>query len=96
MDTLSFTISALHKVSALVSLGAWAFGMYYWWITNNSLRSGLSRIALLNPMAYLDASNFSARGLLARRRIVLSFGVMFVGALAAWGLRQLLETHVAA
>lgn len=96
MDALSLTISVLHKGSALVSLGGWAFGMYYWWITNNSLRSGLSRIALLNPMAYLDARNFSARGLLARRRVALSFGVTFVGALAAWALRRLLETHIAA
>lgn len=93
---LALGISALHKISAFVSLAGWAFGMYYWWVANSSLRPGISRLSLLSPMAYLDPTKFTARGLVARRRVFLSFGVMLVAGLVAWGLRWLLEAHAAA
>jgi hypothetical protein len=88
-SVLTTVLQVLHGGSAAIALGAWGAAMYFWWVANNSLKPGVSRLRLLNPAAYLVAGNFSEAGLVARNRAILFLAVMVASALAAWTLRSL-------
>ncbi len=91
MRTFVTLVSMLHLVLAVLAFSAWAMGMYYWHVTNNSLKPGVSKFALLHPTAYWNAELFTERGIESRQRTITAFALMGALALLAFGVRWLKE-----
>lgn len=84
-------VTFLHLGTAVAAYSAWALGMYYWWITNNSLNRGISKFSLLNPAAYFKTENFTEAGIHSRNKVIMWFIVMVVLVFVGYGLRLLKE-----
>lgn len=80
---------AIQIVIGLIAMCFWAIGMYYWHLTNQNVRAGVSILVLLNPVAYLRDEHFSPAGLRYRKSAVVSFTAMMIFAIAAFAFRAL-------
>jgi len=91
MENIISTVQLLIGYSAFV---AWGLGMFFWWQTNNRLNAGVSKFVLLNPVSYLNTSNFTEEGIVSRNNALWSFAVMLVLAVVAYSLRLLKESSI--
>lgn len=83
------TLVLIQTVIGLIAMCFWAIGMYYWHLTNQNLRAGVSIFVLLNPVAYLRDEYFSPAGVRYRKSAIVAFAAMMIFAIATFAFRAL-------
>ena len=85
-------ISIIHQLVAYSAFAAWGIGMYFCWQTNNSLKNGISKFILLNPVSYFNSQNFTESGNNKRNKTIISIAVMLILVVIGYLLRLIKES----